>query len=442
MVIQACKYDMTCYAKSCKFSHPSPGSVGSSNPDHCKSRDATDYCRYGVNCYRARCECAHPSPALWPKKAPNTSPKSTSSDPPKEEVKSSPKRVKLDDGEGSAPKHAQGGTIKVIVTTFAGHELGVNIEENGTLDDLRAKIEEETSIPSQRQRIIVDGTDLSRQENGGSSTLQTLGIKEGTKVEVNRRVYTEYAGQNEIEAPKDRHGNAYGSQYDLAQDGAFQGCKIAVIHLYTSGFDFQHPENALKQKGFEIIRWSTNPPTVDVLRDTLRTCSQLWIISTDRTLLQERHLDVIEQFFMSGKGVYIWGDNEPYYGDANAVSLRLLKCTMHGNLPGSRHVGISRHVQRPGILPHFISTGIERIFEGITIATIQDHPDLSPLIIGSARNIVTSVYDHNGRRAIIDGGFTRLFYNWDDAGTARYVINAASWLANHEFFGEAIFQPS
>ncbi|MDB4958533.1 MAG: hypothetical protein JWO36_6102 [Myxococcales bacterium] len=40
--------------------------------------------------------------------------------------------------------------------------------------------------------------------------------------------------------------------------------------------------------------------------------------------------------------------------------------------------------------------------------------------------------------AIFDGGFTRLYLQWDTAGTARYVKNAASWLVNAEKFGDAV----
>ena len=44
-------------------------------------------------------------------------------------------------------------------------------------------------------------------------------------------------------------------------------------------------------------------------------------------------------------------------------------------------------------------------------------------------------YDKDGKRALVDGGFTRLWCNWDSAGTDRYIVNAAAWLANIERFG-------
>ena len=96
----------------------------------------------------------------------------------------------------------------------------------------------------------------------------------------------------------------------------------------------------------------------------------------------------------------MWGDNEPYYADANAVGEALLGVTMHG----------------------------------ITIATLSSNPSLTPLVYGSANNLVAAFYDQGGKRLIFDGGFTRLYNKWDTAGTGRYVKNAATWLANVERF--------
>ena len=138
--------------------------------------------------------------------------------------------------------------------------------------------------------------------------------------------------------------------------------------------------------------------------------------------------------------MYIWGDNQPYYADANAVAERLFDGGMDGNLPGTVTVTLRNGgLDQPGLtVGHDITTGLEYLYEGITIATIRPNEMLSPLVVGSAGNLVTAVYDHDGKRAVLDGGFTRLYINWDTAGTARYVKNAASWLANYERFGDDI----
>jgi hypothetical protein len=234
----------------------------------------------------------------------------------------------------------------------------------------------------------------------------------------------------------DQHGNAQGNQYDLAVDGAFDGQTVAVLQFYTGeGFDFELPKEALKQKGFSVYRWINNPPSPQELEEKLQKACQLWIISTSEQKLTEEHLKVIKKFFDSGKGVYIWGDNEPYYADANAVSRYLFDVEMLGNLPGNEVVGLNNKGKNVGLTPkHLITTGLEYVFEGITIATIQDNKLLEPLIYGHEGNLVTAIYDHDGKRAVLDGGFTRLYCSWDNAGTGRYVKNAAAWLVNYERF--------
>ena len=46
--------------------------------------------------------------------------------------------------------------------------------------------------------------------------------------------------------------------------------------------------------------------------------------------------------------------------------------------------------------------------------------------------------DEDGKRVIFDGGFTRLYCGWEEAGTGRYVRNAAAWLVNVERFGDEV----
>jgi hypothetical protein len=60
------------------------------------------------------------------------------------------------------------------------------------------------------------------------------------------------------------------------------------------------------------------------------------------------------------------------------------------------------------------------------------------LLYGSAGNLVSVAYEREGKRLVMDGGFTRLEVSWDDAGTARYVKNAAAWLVHSERFKETI----
>ncbi len=250
-------------------------------------------------------------------------------------------------------------------------------------------------------------------------------------------VFTDAAGKVNIKGVQtDAFGNPLGNEFDLAKDGAFKGYSIAVLHLYTGeGFDFSKPLAALKEKGFDVVRWADAAPPVDDFRKDLRKCCQLWVISNRELLLSDEHLAEIGRYFDAGHGVYVWGDNEPYYVDANAVGRRILDATMDGNVPGDKVVSPQQRAGGPGFTPHLVMTGLNYLYEGVTIATVRPSSEMKPLVYGSASNLVTACYDSNGKRAIFDGGFTRLFCNWDTAGTGRYVKNAAAWLANVDQWG-------
>ena len=259
------------------------------------------------------------------------------------------------------------------------------------------------------------------------------------QVEAFTTYYNKIAGKNDVdqsekkEINRDQYGNLNGASYDLCPNDAFKGETIAVLHLYTSGFDFSLPKAALEQKGFSLIIWRNTPPDIQEFRQALKKSCQLWIISNCTVLLNVDILQEIKLFFDEGKGVFIWGDNEPYYADANKVSMYLFNGYMYGNVPGCQCVEIQKEMKKAGLRKnHLITTGIIKLYEGETIATIADNENLEPLVYGSANNVVTSIYDKNGKRAIIDGGFTRLYCNWDTAGTARFVVNAATWLVNVE----------
>ncbi len=239
--------------------------------------------------------------------------------------------------------------------------------------------------------------------------------------------------ENNITVILDEHGNPKGSEYDLAEDKAFDNFKVAVLQLYTGeGFDFKKPEKALKEKGFELVIWKNNPPNINEFKSVLEESCQLWIISSTSKKLNEDYLKEIKKFFNSGKGLYLWGDNSPYFADANYIGKEIFDVEMSGNVHGDKVV--QKFNNGKGFIEHDITQNINNLYEGATVATIDKNENFEALIYGSAGNIVISVYDKNGKRAIIDGGFTRLYKNlWDKAaGTERYVKNAASWLANND----------
>lgn len=239
--------------------------------------------------------------------------------------------------------------------------------------------------------------------------------------------------------PRDSYGNAQGAQYDLAVDGAFEGQVVMVVDLYRQ--DFSQAAAAIRKKGFNVVRFQDVPPLAE-FKAGLAKSNQFWIIAScdDRVHLSKEHQQAVKQFFDAGHGVYLWGDNDPCNADADSLATFLLDARVKGNLYGDQVVGRSMKAGAPGVVVnHLLSTGVENVYEGITVATVTPAGEkMTPVIYGSAGNLVTAAFEANGKRLIVDGGFTRLSNKWDSAGTGRYVMNAAAWLANYERFGNEV----
>ena len=244
--------------------------------------------------------------------------------------------------------------------------------------------------------------------------------------------------------------NVVGPQYDLSPDGAFHGNRIAVYQAYIGeNFTFAEPKAALEKKGFTVVLWHGTLPPVDEFTKTLDTCCQLWVLSGTAVTLSEGHIQTVLKFVETRqceakKGLFLWGDNDPYNADANALLKRLPffkgSVSLLGNYqadqvltehPAPASMRSSGHC---GFKPHRLTTGLESLYEGITIADVRDPQEIcEPIITCSDRKShVTCLYDKDMQRVIIDGGFTRLYPDrWaKTAGTARFVTNAACYLAN------------
>lgn len=245
-----------------------------------------------------------------------------------------------------------------------------------------------------------------------------------------------------VPVKKDTFGNAAGAQHDLAVDGAFDGQTVVVMHFYTGGgFDFQLPKAALAQKGFSVYRWMDRAPSPQELEKALSKANQLWIVSGDVVQLTDAHVKIIKKFFDAGHGLYLWGDNAPYVGDAALVANALFDVELRGQPydQGEQVIGRQAKQGATGLLAdHLLTTGIEQLYEGHTIAWLPKLGPLKPLIVGTEKHVVAAYFDQDGKRAIVDGGFTRLYVKWDTAGTGRYVKNSAAWLANYERFGSSV----
>ena len=264
-------------------------------------------------------------------------------------------------------------------------------------------------------------------------------IKEGRKTKI-KLPYTQWAGHNDVKsAPKDKYGNPNGTNYDLLRDGSMKGYKILIINLCpewdTCGQreNYDNPIKALENKGFEVIYRDEFPS--DFVRIAAGLC-QVWLISGNARTITDDQIRQIKAFYNQGKGVYLWADNDPFYVDVNPIIKDLFGSTMFGDYIGEQVIGVQKHIKDVGIVAgHLISTGISNFYEGVTISNVAMTQYLKPLVYSSDKKVVTAYSDVDGKRLLIDGGFTRLCVDWDSAGTDRYVVNAAGWLGNFEKFG-------
>jgi hypothetical protein len=189
-----------------------------------------------------------------------------------------------------------------------------------------------------------------------------------------------------------------------------------------------------------VVRYSDVPPLAE-FKAGLAKSNQFWIIAScdDAVHLSKAHQQAVKAFFDAGHGVYLWGDNDPCNADADSLATMLIDARVKGDLPGDQTVGRSMAAGKPGVVSnHLLSTGVENVYEGITVATVKPAGAMTPVIYGSAGNLIAAAFESNGKRLLVDGGFTRLSYKWDSAGTGRYVMNAAAWLANYERFGNEV----
>mmetsp|Transcript_5762 Transcript_5762/g.8673 ORF Transcript_5762/g.8673 Transcript_5762/m.8673 type:complete len:680 (+) Transcript_5762:37-2076(+) len=262
------------------------------------------------------------------------------------------------------------------------------------------------------------------------------------------------------DAPVDQHGNMIGPDWDLGRNGAYDGLKVVILHEYTEeGFTGDLPVAALREKGFEVthlkVRNKTEAKALSpTLEGYLETASQVWLISTSYNVLEDSDLDLIVRHWQQGLGVYIFGDNDPYYADANRLLARMSICMASAKQPhwpskkndgllqlsgdsyGDSVVGAHVRDQGQGFPPnHLLLTGISQLYEGVTVSYVDGD-------IARSMGFEELLREHGGCLVVVarpsvdgcgpilvDGAFTKLFCHWGRGGSARFVRNCACWLS-------------
>jgi hypothetical protein len=261
--------------------------------------------------------------------------------------------------------------------------------------------------------------------------------------------YTEFAGQHDEIVPEevDAYQNPKGRNYDLGREGAF-GQFSVLVGLFC-GFNMdpnlfnKYAGDALSTKGFRVIVLTSEEEFILKLKDN--TVDSAWIISGDKfskSSANDTFGNALLDFHKSGRGLAIWGDNAPWQFHASLATEKLLGFKLIGNTPGGTTLKLGNGEVLGTFKRHLLTSGIQNLFEGITICYPSAQVgNITNLATSSNLHVCMACVDHNQLpsptygRILVDCGFTKLYCNWDTAGTERYVRNVAVWLLSldHRF---------
>lgn len=285
------------------------------------------------------------------------------------------------------------------------------------------------------------------------------------------------SAQGRLTAKLDKFGNPIGN-HSLAANGAFEGKRLLIWGASNGPSPIFAKRNplfdGLREKGFDVVtRVGSFDPSL------LREVDQLWIISGMNRDLQPPDVDAIVAFAKSGKGLYICGDNAPYVTETNSIAGELFGVTAKGDYYGTKTIavrgrglgdagdrekgaplnkkqkqanktaedlrnklpGLGARIQNSQVShyvdAHALLTGINFIYEGVTISHLTPNSKLTPVLIASDGKILASVAKDPKLKVIVDCGFTRYYpeYINTTAGTLRYAENIAAYLMGAEGAG-------
>jgi len=235
----------------------------------------------------------------------------------------------------------------------------------------------------------------------------------------------------------DDHGNEVSDDWDLGKDGAFNDFSV-LVGIFYSEVATNWESNAgaaLRKKGFRVTVTTDEANFVAQLR--LLRHDVAWFVSGLSMSFNEAEFrDAVLAFHRDKRGLFIFGDNDPYFVQANAVLPAIAGCRLIGNKAGGRNMTFGPKPTEAGKYDdnHMLFTGINSLFEGITICFPDQPGKLKILATGTDGQSCIGCMERSkeGGRVVVDTGFTKLYLNWQAAGQARYVINSCVYLVDIE----------
>ncbi|CAF1487247.1 unnamed protein product [Adineta ricciae] len=254
--------------------------------------------------------------------------------------------------------------------------------------------------------------------------------------------YNADAGKSTINnaAQYDQYGNPKGANYDLGKDGAFKDFSILIAQFYKdSQFNeaaIRVPIDALKIKGFQVKHVQSENECITELQ--LNRHQIAWIISTS-SIQNSAFTSALMKYHSAGGAIFLFADNIPFICHASEFLKAKFGITLDGNYDGSKTLTFMEngHDKAGHYGGHLIFTGIQQLFEGITIChpvypTAESRKQFINVATATDGQPTIGLYDPSSGsvegRLALDCGFTKLYCNWDSAGTARYIVNVSTWL--------------
>ncbi|TYB38306.1 VWA domain-containing protein [Micromonospora sp. AP08] len=234
----------------------------------------------------------------------------------------------------------------------------------------------------------------------------------------------------------DRFGNPESRSFDLGSgdEDRIRGERILLYHCPVPDGPVAAGEltRMMAERGLHLEVHHAPPTRCDLTAGMLAGYTQLWYLSGQTPTLSRQQIQLIADFVGQGNGLAIWADNEPFYADANLLAQALIGCRFSGDKQADRVMTPGAERSRGHFLDHQLTQGVNNLYEGITICTIDAAPPTVTLLGRSHDGqYCMGCYEADGRRVVLDTGFTKLYPDrlHRSAGLGRYLSNIAFWLA-------------
>ena len=159
----------------------------------------------------------------------------------------------------------------------------------------------------------------------------------------------------------------------------------------------------------------------------------IWIISgCNKHQITDESAKQIAEFHRRGGGLALWGDNEPFFEEANRMMKVLNWGEMLGNYIGGQVIGPAHNAGEPGFnASHPILYGVHKLYEGSTICSVPDgllREGWMEIMRASDKRLLTAYLPPSRTGAVVlHGAFTQLFCSLGSQGQEIFVTNLGTY---------------